>query len=579
MWTLWIRRADGGGASLVSSPAGADLLSLSCQRKVSKERRARDGDFPLNLCNRAETGHTRSAQTVPRLFSARLQKFKAPSKAGYGQTVRRYVLTLRRALADRECLLGVVIVAALSLSGCAVGPDFKAPAGPAATGYSAQPVSRETASAPVVGGEAQHLVDANVPADWWHLFRSPALDALVDEALRASPSVMQAEARLRQAQAEAQAQFGYALPSVDGTVSAVRQQINPEAFGFNTPKPGPFTLYSASVSVSYALDIFGGVRRALEASQAQVDTQRYELEAARLSLAGNVVTTAVRIAALEAQIATTQRLAAKQRKQLEITERRLSVGGVAQVDAFSQRTLVAQTDATMPPLMQQAAQQRHRLSVLLGREPGAGLPELPSLDALHLPDPLPVSLPSTLAQRRPDIRAAEAMWHEASANVGVATANLFPRITLSAGLGSETTSFRNLLGAGSSIWNLGAGLTQPIFHGGTLRAKKREAEAAYDAAGAAYKQAVLQGLQEVADALHAVNNDAQTLQARALATDQAHQTLRAAQARHAAGGISTLTLLDAQRQVDQATLQQVQSQADRLLDSAALMQALGGGWQ
>jgi NodT family efflux transporter outer membrane factor (OMF) lipoprotein len=431
----------------------------------------------------------------------------------------------------------------------------------------------------VAGGEVQHLVDANVPGDWWHLFRSSALDALVDEALRASPSVAQAEARLRQAQAETQAQFGYALPSVDGSVSAVRQQVNPEAFGFNTPKPGPFTLYSASLSVSYALDIFGGVRRALEASRAQVDTQRYQMEAARLSLAGNVVTAAVRIAALDAQIATTQKLLAEQRKQLDITERRLGLGGVAQVDVLSQRTLVAQTEATLPPLMQQAAQQRHRLSVLLGREPGAGLPGLPTLDALHLPDPLPVSLPSTLAQRRPDIRAAEAMWHEASANVGVATANLFPRITLSAGLGSETTRFRSLLGAGSSIWNLGAGLTQPIFHGGTLRARKREAEAAYDAAGAAYKQTVLQGLQEVADALHAVHNDAQTLQARATATEQAEQTLRTAEARHAAGGISTLALLDAQRQVDEATLQQVQSQADRLLDSAALMQALGGGWQ
>ena len=472
-----------------------------------------------------------------------------------------------------------MLVAALVTSGCAVGPDFKTPPAPAAAGYSAQPLPAQTVSAPVPGGEAQHLADANVPADWWHLFQSPALDALVDEALRVSPSVAQAEARLRQAQAEAEAQFGYALPTVDGTVSAVRQQINPEAFGFNTPKPGPFTLYSASLSVSYALDIFGGVRRALEASRAEVDTQRYELEAARLSLAGNVVTSVVRIASLDAQIATTQRLVAEQRKQLDITERRLNVGGVAKVDAFSQRTLVVQTEATLPPLAQQAAQMRHRLSVLLGREPGAGLPDLPTLDALHLPDPLPVSLPSTLAQRRPDIRAAEAMWHEASANVGVATANLFPRITLSAGLGSETTGFRNVLGAGSSIWNLGAGLTQPIFHGGTLRAKKREAEAAYDAAGAAYKQTVLQGLQEVADALHAVNNDAQALQARALATDQAQQTLRAAEARHAAGGISTLTLLDAQRQVDQATLQQDQSRADRLLDSAALMQALGGGWQ
>jgi len=569
----------GGGPSPVSSPAGADLLSLSCQRKVSKERRARDGDFPLNFRNRAgkEANSLRSDSLLP--FSARSQKFKAPHRAGDGQTVWGRVLALGRLWVWRGLGLGAVLAAALVMSGCAVGPNFKTPAEPAAPGYSAQPVPRETVSAPIAGGEAQHLADANVPADWWHLFQSPALDALVDEALHASPSVAQAEARLRQAQADAEAQFGYAFPSVDGSVSAVRQQINPEAFGFNTPKPGPFTLYSASLSVSYALDIFGGVRRALEASRAQVDTQRYELEAARLSLAGNVVTTVVRIAALDAQIATTQRLAAEQRKQLEITERRLSLGGVAQVDAFSQRTLVAQTDATLPPLAQQAAQMRHRLSVLLDREPGAGLPALPPLDALHLPDPLPVSLPSTLAQRRPDIRAAEAMWHEASANVGVATANLFPRITLSAGLGSETTGFRNLLGAGSSIWNLGAGLTQPIFHGGTLRAKQREAEAAYDAAGAAYKQAVLQGLQEVADALHAVNNDAQALQARALATDQAQQTLRAAEARHAAGGISTLTLLDAQRQVDQATLQQVQSRADRLLDSAALMQALGGGWQ
>ncbi len=475
-------------------------------------------------------------------------------------------------------MLSAAATAAAALGGCAVGPDFKAPAPPAASGYTAQPLQAATASAPVLGGETQHLAEANVPADWWHLFQSSALDVLVDEALRASPTVAQATARLRQAQAEAEAQFGAVLPSVDGTVSAVRQQVNPEAFGFSTPKPGPFTLYSASLSVSYALDLFGGVRRALEASRAQVDTQRYELEAARLSLAGNVVTAAVRVASLDAQIATTQRLLAAQRDQLAITERRFGAGGIARVDVLSQRTLLAQTEATLPPLAQQAAQARHRLSVLLGREPGAGLPDLPALDALRLPDPLPVSLPSTLAQRRPDIRAAEAMWHEASANVGVATANLFPRITLSAGLGSETTGFRNLLGAGSSIWNLGGSLTQPLFHGGTLRARKREAEAAYDAAGAAYRQAVLQGLQEVADALHAVHNDARALQARALATDQATQALRAEQARYAAGGISTLALLDAQRQVDQAMQQQVQSRADRLLDSAALMQALGGGW-
>ncbi|OAI61295.1 ABC transporter permease, partial [Ralstonia solanacearum] len=262
-------------------------------------------------------------------------------------------------------MLSAAATAAAALGGCAVGPDFKAPAPPAASGYTAQPLPAATASAPVPGGETQHLAEANVPADWWHLFQSSALDALVDEALRASPTVAQATARLRQAQAEAEAQFGAVLPSVDGTVSAVRQQVNPEAFGFSTPKPGPFTLYSASLSVSYALDLFGGVRRALEASRAQVDTQRYELEAARLSLAGNVVTAVVRVASLDAQIATTQRLLAAQRDQLAITERRFGAGGVARVEVLSQRTLLAQTEATLPPLAQQAAQARHRLSVLL----------------------------------------------------------------------------------------------------------------------------------------------------------------------------------------------------------------------
>jgi NodT family efflux transporter outer membrane factor (OMF) lipoprotein len=307
---------------------------------------------------------------------------------------------------------------------------------------------------------------------------------------------------------------------------------------------------------------------------AQVDYESYELDAARLSLAGNIVATAVRRASLQQQIALTQRLADAQAHQLSIVDARFAAGGVSQLDVHRQRTLLAQTRASLPPLASQLAAADHQLAILLGRVPSqADFHEL-TFDALHLPLDIPLALPSTLARARPDIKAAEALLHEASANVGVATANLYPQFSLSAGIGSERTRIGDIVN-GLNVWNIGLNLTQPIFRGGELHAKKRAAEAAYDAAFENYRQTVLQALQQVADSLTAMQNDARELQARTEAAQQAQASLDIASRQYAAGGISQLALLDAERDSLQTAIDRTQAQANRFSDTAALFQALG----
>jgi NodT family efflux transporter outer membrane factor (OMF) lipoprotein len=468
----------------------------------------------------------------------------------------------------------------VALCGCAVGPDFQPPAAPDTQSYTheAQPAVTDAASG-VAGASQTFVAAAHATPMWWQQFQSDALNRLVELALQQSPSLTLARAKLIEARENYNAQFGAtAFPTVDATVSGVRQRVDIAAFGIpNVPNQGPFTLYNASASVSYALDIFGGNRRALEALMAQVDYQSFEFEAARLSLAGNVVSTAVRRASLKQQIALTQRLADTQAQQLKITEGRLAAGGVSQLDVRSQRTLLAQTRASLPPLATQLAQTDHQLAILLGMPPSkADFGDL-TLDSLHLPDTLPLTLPSTLARERPDIRASEALLHQASANVGVATANLYPQFSISAGIGSERTNIQDVV-SGLNIWNFGLNLTQPIFRGGELRAKKHSAQAAYDAALADYQQTVLQALQQVADTLTALQNDAHELQARDEAAQQAQASLLIAQAQYSAGGVSQFGLLDTQRQVLQAALDRTRAQADRFADTAALFQSLGGGW-
>lgn len=473
----------------------------------------------------------------------------------------------------------LAIFYALALCGCAVGPDFQAPAAPDTQGYlhdtaPGSPTLKSSAAEP-----AQTFSTAgNALPMWWRQFRSDALDRLVDQALHQSPTLAQARAKLIQARENYTAQAGATqFPAIDASFSAARQKVDPAAFGIpNVQNPGPFSLFNASVSVSYVFDLFGGNRRALEASLAQVDYESFELDAARLSIAGNIVSTAVRRASLQEQITLTQRLADAQALQLEIIEARLAAGGVSQLDVHSQRTLLAQTRATLPPLATQLAQADHQLAILVGVAPSkADFSDL-TLDALHLPDDVPVTLPSTLARERPDIRAAEALLHQASANVGVATANLYPRFSLSAGIGSERTRIQDIVN-GLNIWNVGLNLTQPVFRGGQLRAERRAAQAAYDAAFAGYQRTVLQALQQVADSLTALQNDAHELHARDEAADEARASLDVARRRYSAGGISHIDLLDAEREALETALNRTRAHAGRLTDTAALFQSLGGG--
>jgi NodT family efflux transporter outer membrane factor (OMF) lipoprotein len=477
-----------------------------------------------------------------------------------------------------------VAVVAVALCACTVGPDFRTPDVTSATTYTANPQPSTTEASAGTAGAAQHFVPADLPGDgWWRAFGSPALDALVQQALDDSPTLAQARAKLHQAQEDYLAQSGATeWPQFDASLSTTRARIDPEALGIGDLARGqsfaPFTLYSAKVSVSYTLDLFGGNRRALEAVAAQVGYQQYELEAARLTLAGNVVTSAIRRASLARQIALTETLLAIQTKQLDITSRRFQAGGVSQVDLLSQRTQVQQTRALLPPLRTQLAQTDHQLAVYLGRAPAElttrGDPSALDLDTLVLPADLPLTLPSTLARQRPDIRASEALLHQASANIGVATANLYPQITLSGSASTERLDISDLL-TGFNVWSIGAGLTQPLFHGGELRARKRSSEAAYEAALGAYRQTVLQGLQQVADALRALNEDAIALQALDEAQRNARRSAEIAGERYTAGGVSQLTLLDTQRQELQTSLDRVKAAAQRYADTAALYQALG----
>ena len=465
------------------------------------------------------------------------------------------------------------------LASCASEP-VSPPAVPAAESYTPTAVASTTASADVPGGQPQRLVTGqDIPSQWWTLFRSPALDRLVRDALDDSPTLVRAGARLRQAQEDYGARAGTQYPRVDAKLSANRVDVQPKSLGVPAlPVATPLNLYLASVSVSYTLDLFGSTRRELDALRAETDYQRYELEAARLMLAGNVVTAAIREAELRERIALTEDMIALQARSLAIAERLEQIGGAAKADVVAQRLDLAQTRAGLPELQRQLEQLRHRLAVYVGRPPSAaGLPEF-RLSELALPPELPLSLPSELARQRPDIRAAEALLKQAGARVGVATANLYPQITFSASGGSLASSGGDFLSGGTGFYLFGASLAQPIFHGEELQAKRRSALAAYDQAAAAYREAVLLGFQNVADTLRALETDAVKLRERTDAAVQARSYHDIVSARYEAGGVSFLSLLDAQRKLRGARLDQTQAIADRYADSAALLQALGGGW-
>ena len=463
------------------------------------------------------------------------------------------------------------------LCGCAVGPDFAPPPAPEAAGYSRTPMPARTAYADTAGGEAQRFEhNRDIPGEWWELFRSRPLRSVVERALKNNSDLRAAQAALRMARHNVSAGIGTLFPTVDAGLSAERMQA-PLAGPDDTGEP-TLNLYTGQVLVSYAPDVFGGTRRTIESLAAQADAQHFQLEATYLTLTSNIVVAAVQEASLRGQIAATQKIIKFANDALEVLRRQRALGQVADMDVVAEEAALAQVEQGLPPLQQQLAQQRHLLTALTGSLPSEELPEQFVLAALQLPRELPVSLPSSLVEQRPDIRAAEANLQSASAQIGVAIANRLPNITLTANPGSTAFSPDQLFAPGTGFWSLAGSATQPIFHGGTLLFRELAARDAFDQAAAQYRSTVIMAFQNVADTLSALRNDGVALQKAVAAERAAERSLAITRQRLELGDINYLGLLNAQQTYQQALLSRVQAQAARFADTAALFQAMGGGW-
>ncbi len=470
---------------------------------------------------------------------------------------------------------------ALALSGCAVGPNYHPPARPAQDGYTPEALPAQTASTGVAGpgGEAQRFeLGRDLPGQWWTLFGSARLDALIEQAMASYPDIATQQAALREARENVRAEEGNFLPQLAGTGFAERyQESGAEVFpGF----PNFISnIFQANVQVSYTFDIFGKERRTVEGLQAQALYQSFVLEASYLTLTSNVVSEAIQLASVRAQIAATREIIALEERQLSVVQRRYELGTQTRADILQQQSNLAAGRATLPPLQQQLAQAEHQLALLTGRSPRDATPVELDLADLKLPQDLPVSLPSSLVAQRPDIREQAAVVHQMSAQIGIATANMLPQLTLtSTSLGNASGNVATLAESSSGVWSLAGSITAPLFQGGALLAKRRAAIAAYDQAISQYRLVVLQAFQSVADTLTALENDAEALGAQRDALETAQASLELTERQYAVGAVDFVTLLAAQQSYQQARLNYVRALASRYTDTVTLFQALGGGW-
>ena len=482
--------------------------------------------------------------------------------------------------ADRSrALPRFVSLIILACAGCAVGPDFKRPAAPDVEEYSAHPLSATAAAANVAGGEAQRFAKGqDISADWWTLYHSALLNELIDHSLANNHDLKAAQAALSVARENVLAQRGGYYPSVTGSFSATRQRqsgqiapaLNSNAFLYN--------LFTPQVTVSYVPDVFGLNRRTVESLQAQEQGVRFQMAAAYTTLTANVVVTAIQVASLQMQIDATRQLVDINTNTVNILRYQFDKGYASRLDLAAQESQLAQVAATLPPLLKQLAQAEDLLAVLAGRFPNQAPEQKFDLSSLQLPQELPVSLPAELVTQRPDVLQAEANLHDASAKIGIATANRLPNIMLTANAGSAAAAMDQLFTTGTGFWGLGAEVTAPIFQGGTLLHQQRAAEAAYTQAAEQYRSTVLTAFQNVADTLTALEQDAEALKAAAAAADAAKITLDLAQRQLQAGYAGYLALLNAEQAYQQGRINLVLAQANRYADTAALFQALGGGW-
>src|SRR6266568_5671174 len=453
----------------------------------------------------------------------------------------------------------LILFTAMLMSGCAVGPDFERPEAPPVNGYT---VGRLPASTETAGGVAQRLQRGrDVPGEWWTLFRSNALKALIEEGLANNPDLEAAQAALRIARENTAAQRGFYFPSVDASFDATRQKLAADVTG-TVPSPRIFNVFTAQVSVSYTPDVFGANFRNVESLEATAENQRYQLEATHVTLATNIVLAAVQEASLRGQIAATEQIIKIVRDVLDLMRRQRSLGQIAEADVVAQEAALAQVEQTLPPLQRQLEQQRHLLTALIGRLPSQEPTRSKfTLEALRLPRDLPVTLPSTLVAQRPDIRAAEANVHSTSALIGVAIANRLPNITISATDGSQAFDISKLFSPGTGLWTLTGSVLQPVFRGGTLYHRELAARAAFDQAVAQYRSTVITAFQNVADVLSALRTDATALDKAIAAERAALRSLDIARQRLQLGDIAYLFLLNAQQTYQQALITLVLARA------------------
>lgn len=466
------------------------------------------------------------------------------------------------------------------LGACAVGPNFKRPAPPADAGYGSAPMTGQTASADSAGGNAQTFDrELDIPAEWWTVFRSESLNDLVKQALKGNPNVHAAQAALKQSHELYLAQQTSFFPNIQGSFGADRSEFPTNTLTSpTTASSNTYSLYTAQLTLSYVPDVFGAVRRTVEISRAQEQVSRFQLEATYLTLSSNVVVTAIQEASLRGQIKSTERMLEIEHQLTETLKRQRTLGTASELDLLAQQSGEAQMAQTLAPLKKQLGQSRDALTALLGRLPAEEPTETFSLEDLTLPETLPASIPSKLIEHRPDVRQAEENLHAATAAVGVALADMLPQFAISGDLGSSALKLRQLFSPYTGFWDAGATLTQTLFDAGALLHKKRAADAALDQAGAQYRAAVITACQNVADTLRALDADADALKAGVEADQAARKAWDLAQQQRSLGTVSVVAVLNAEVAYGQAQLAVVQAQANRYADTAALFQALGGGW-
>jgi NodT family efflux transporter outer membrane factor (OMF) lipoprotein len=495
----------------------------------------------------------------------------------------------------RPFIRALLIASAMLDASCAVGPTYHKPNPPTDAGYAPAPLPEASSSAAIHGGESQHLIAGrDIAFEWWELFQSPALNALVAQAFKANPTIPAAQAALAQTQELVRAQRGFYYPSVAAGFQAERVKVagnntqssslgiqgNGENLGqpLQPAVPLYYQFYTAGLTVGFVPDVFGANRRQVESLAAQTDAQRFALEATYITLASNVVAAAIQEASVRAQIEATEQIIAADEKSLQILRDQFRLGFAMRFDVAMQEAALAQAETLLPPLQKQYEQTRDLIRVLVGNLPNQDVAQTFELDALQLPPELPLSLPAKLIEQRPDVRVAEAQLHAANAQVGVAVAAMLPQFSITGTLGGNAAQIPLLFAGGGPFWTLVGGVTQPLFEGGTLLHTKRAASAALKQAAAQYQSTVITAYQNVADTLHASLSDADALAGAVEAENAAKVTYDLTRRQMEVGYVNTLALLSAETAYQQALLTRVQAQATRYGDTVALFQALGGGW-